>query len=304
MAVVNAFLSQQLQYLEKTLYSVKRPKNKSRILIPTDFNIPRGAKSVAYDTYEDYGTAAIVGSDPTDIPLIGVKATRNTGPVKTLADGYNITLDDIEAAQMSGVPLDTMLPEKARQILLRKEDALAFAGDSDHGLDGFNLSTLDNEVVATVSGATTWADKLLAGDGAYAVITDIAEAGNEIMTDVGDNEELYADTLLIDPFNFGLIARTPMPGNPATTILRFILDTDPHIKNVESWSKLTTSGTGSTKQFFLYRRDPSVVRMRIAMDVEQRPPQEKGLGYFVALRSKFGGVHWYQPLAARKRYGI
>lgn len=304
MAAENVFLTQQLQYLEKTLYSVLRPANKARKLIPTDFSIPRGAKSVAYDVYEEYGNAEIVGSNPSDIPMIGVKASRVTGPVKTIADGYIITLDDIEGAQLSGVPLDSMLPQKAREILLRKEDALAFSGDATHGLDGFNLSSLDNEVVATVSGATTWAAKLAAGDGAYAVIADIAEAANEIMGDVKDQEELYADTLVMPPVQFGLLARTPMPGNPASTVLQFILSTDPHIKNVEPWNRLTGSGTGSADQFILYRRDPSVVRMRIAMDVTQEPPEKKGFSYIINLRSKFGGVHWYQPLAARKRYGI
>jgi hypothetical protein len=303
-AAENVFLSQQLTYFEKTLYSELRPANKSRKLIPTDFNIPSGAKSIAYDVYSEFGNAAIVGSDPTDIPLVGVKATRSTGPVKTIANGYVITLEDIEAARFSGIPLDTMLPMKAREVLLRKEDSLAFAGDAVHGLDGFNLSSLDNEVVATVSGATTWAAKLAAGDGAYAVIADIAEAANEIMNEVGDQEELYADTIVMPPVQFGLLARTPMPGNPATTVLQFVLSTDPHIKNIEPWSKLTASGTGSADQFIMYRRDPSVVRMRIAMDVEQRPPEARGFGYQINLRSKFGGVHWYQPLAARKRYGI
>ncbi len=296
------FFNRQLEEIEADMIEVVRPELKARALIPTDFIDP-GSQFVTYAESDKVGMAKVISSNAKDLPRVDVHRNEQTKGVRMLGDSFGYTYQEIMSARKAGMSLDRDRAETAREVLLRLEDQISALGSANDGLKG-----LLNHSAAT----TTTAPNGAAASPTWALKTpaEILADMNAMVSNVrSDTNGIYApDTLLVPESMFTILAQTPYASSSSTgfttaTILKFFLETNPWIKNIEPWFYLETAGAGSTKRMVAYKRDRKVVRQHL-VDYVQLAPQAQGLEEVVNCVSKHAGVTVYQPKLLRYMDGI
>ena len=93
-----------------------------------------------------------------------------------------------------------------------------------------------------------------------------------------------------------------------TTVLSFIKDHSPYIKNFESWNELGKGAklfnpTGKNCMF-LYTKDPDKFSLEIPMPFKQYPIQVKNLETIIPCESRTAGLMIYYPMSMVIAKGI
>ena len=74
------------------------------------------------------------------------------------------------------------------------------------------------------------------------------------------------------------------------TLLKWFLENNGIIKEIDWVDELSGAGIGGTDRFMIYPRDPNVVRVEIPMFYREEPPQQDGLAFKIIARQKTAGV--------------
>ena len=183
-----AFLERQLEDIQSETFDVLYPTLKARQLIPVRNDANRGARFITYRQFDRLGMAKIMANEGDDIPYVDVIANEFTVPVRELAAAYKWTLNDLEAAIMTGNQLDARRAQAARDAVERKLDDIGAFGDQITGLGGL----LNNSNVPLVAPDTgNWAAAT-----AEQVLQDMHKLANSIP--ILTNEVHAPNTLLLD----------------------------------------------------------------------------------------------------------
>jgi hypothetical protein len=86
-----------------------------------------------------------------------------------------------------------------------------------------------------------------------------------------------------------------MGSNTDTTILQWVLQNGRFYKEIDTWTRLDGAGAGGSDRILSYTRDPSKVRLQIAMEQQVYSPQIKNLKVMVPTEGEIGGVVVYKP---------
>ncbi len=295
------FFEEELRAVERETEEIEFPELMQRTLFPVDFNYPNGTQTITYYTVEKVGMAQWLANAANDIPRSHIKRTRNSSEVRTMVSSYAWTLDDIEAAQMAGLPLDREMSESARLAVAQFENQVVWNGDSDYNINGL----LDNANIPTFTvtadgvGATTqWVNKTPAQ-----IIRDFGSLLSQIRTNTKNVES--ADTVLLPIAQYELISRTPFNQNTSTTILQWLLGNNPGLQIFSVLEMDSAENDVYANDIMIaYKRDPKKIKMPIPIDFEQRPVQMSGFEFVVNVREKFAGVLIKKPLSLNLGQGI
>jgi len=290
-AAENLFLARELEHKLAQSRDVKYAATEARRFIPTNFEVDPGAETIVVETYDHKGHAKIVADYADDVPLVNSKKSETRIPVKTIADGFIYSIQEVKAAAKANVPLTDRHMNAARRVMEEKLDSLAALGDSDYGIVGFarRSDTLTYAVPADGTGSS----KLWSKKTADKIIRDINGMVAKMLADTNDVEK--PNTLLVPPENFAIIASTTINNTSDTTILNFIKDTNPWLKDIASWNRLTAAGGSlDTTRAIAYRRDPEALELYIPEDFMMLPPEAVNLSFKVpcTLRTAGVGVHY------------
>lgn len=294
-AAQTATLARQLEYVKAQLYNVKYPAFQARNFIPVSTEVPNGAETITYRQWDQYGMAKVVANAADDIPLVDVVAREFTTKVKSLADGYTFSVQDLRAIAQSGQPIDTMKAMAARRAMEAAMDEVAAFGLPEAGMMGF----VNHPNVPLVSPDT----------GSWASATDaqiLADLNKLVKAVVTATKGIHKpDTILLDTDTFEYLASKPVGADLQKTLLRVFLDSNPHIRNIDSWHKLDTAdAAGTGPRAVCYLRDPEVLQLEIPQDFEQFPPQARNLAFIVPCHARIGGTVIRYPLAMAYMDGI
>lgn len=293
------FFSRQLEAVKTKTYDKRYPELLARRLIPVSYDTPSGALTITYQAFDIVGMAKIISNYATDIPRVDLRGKEYTAKIKSIAAGYGYSIQDVRSARMAGVPLETRKANAAKQAILTTEDDIAILGDADHGLMGLlsHPNVPDVAIPADGTGSSAlWSTKT-----DEQIIRDINLVVNQIVGTTNGVE--LPDTLLLPLTAFTTIASKKV-GDTGKTVLNWIKETSPYIKNVESWPKLSGKGVGGTDVMIAYKKDPDKLTLEIPQDFEQLPVQEQGLEFIVNCHERCGGVIIYYPLSIAKADGI
>lgn len=298
----SALFYRALNFVMGRVYEIRYPNLKARQLIPVNTSIPAGAETVTYDQYDVVGMAKIVANYADDIPRVDLKGQEFVGRIRSAADAYGYSLQEVRAAALQGLPLATRKADVAKRALLQLENKIAFKGDASHGLQGMinapNISSVTLPADGTGS-ATTFASKTPSQ-----ILRDLNAAPNFIVTSTFEVET--ADTLLLPLAQYLYIASTPFStvGYDGTTILQMFLRNSTYIKTVESLPELKGAGAGATDRMIAYRKDPIALELLIPQDFEQLEVDQRNLEFVVPCHMRVAGVAVYLPLSVCYADGI
>ncbi|MEJ2629416.1 MAG: DUF2184 domain-containing protein, partial [bacterium] len=177
--------------------------------------------------------------------------------------------------------------------------SIAWNGDTAHNISGFiGYSGITQYVVPNgAAGSQTWVTKT-----PDEIIKDIKGMMLAITNTTNGIEE--PDTLLLPYSQYMDIATRRVTDGDSKTVLTYIRDNFPMLRNIEWLTELNTAGVGSTAQMMMYSKNPDTLTLEIPMPYTQLPPQQKGLGFEIMTEARIGGVIVYYPLAISYGYGI
>jgi hypothetical protein len=252
-----------------------------------DNSVPEGAASYNYTMWEMIGMAQIIANYADDLPNVGVLAYEHPTPIRSLGSKYDYSIQDMRAAAMAGVPLDAQKARAARRAIEQAIDYIAALGDTPAGLPGM-LNNGNVPLAAVVNAPWDTATALQ-------IVQDLVLIEQTVITQ--SLETQVPDTLLLDPYSYGLLLNPmTLTGDSTLTILKHFLATSDNIKNVARWSRLTDAGAQGVTRGVCYQRDPEVLQLIIPKEFNQLPPQPKNLAFVVPCEARIGGVDIRYPL--------
>lgn len=286
----SAFLDLQLQSIEAEMYRVKYLDLKARQLFPLKGDVSPGAETFAFYVWDVFGEAIWAANYHNEVPSQAVRGEKIIGHIEGMLSGYHYSTQDLRAAALANLPLDSELQKQAMASLERMVDRVAALGDTARQFVGF--ANHPNPVVLAATGS--FANPATAAD---SILSDLHKMAKRIRS---DTKEVYSpDTILLPTDAYDAIATRPFnSGNSSNvTILEMFLKGNPWITSVQSWVRLAAAGVGSVGRAICYKKDPGVVQLVIPLEALQHEPQKRVLNYEVPIEMRFGGVLVRQPKA-------
>lgn len=300
----SVFFARELDYIKSKSYDKVYPEMTALNNFPITHEVPEGAETMTYYSYEKTGMAAIISNYATDLPRADVKGQPTTCTIKSIGNSYGYSVQEMRASRMAGKSLDSRKAEAARYAIDRKTNTLAFAGDAANGIVGV-LSTGNNiptYTLAQKSGGTStkWADKTAAE-----ILADINGMVG-FQAALTQNIE-RADVLMIPPAQFIDISTRQIP-NTGYTVKKFLLENAPYLKDIVSAPELAATNTETNPLgadvAFMYTKDKEKMSLEIPMAFYQYPLQTRGLEVVVPCEERVAGMVIYYPLSALIAVGI
>lgn len=298
------FFERELEQIKSQSYDVLYPDLMARRLFPLDATTDTGAATVTYQTWDHVGMAKMIHSYADDLPNVELSAKETTRKIYGQGIAFGYSIQDIRAARMAGKPLEQRKANAARRQLMQLENSLAFNGDSATEIPAFINNANFNSVtpVDGAGGTTDWASKT-----PDEIIADVTSMTSSIR-DTSNGVEA-PNTLLLPETQFTLISTTPRSSTSDTSILDFILKSNPWVSEIIPVYNLkgaapVSASYDSEDVAILYDRNPEKLWLETPQDVEFFPAQEKGLMFEVPSHMRTAGVIVAYPKSVAQLNGI
>lgn len=302
----SVFFARELDYIKSKSYDKIYPEFTALNKFPITHEVPEGAESMTYYSYERTGMAAIISNYATDLPRADVKGKPSTAFVKSLGSSYGYSVQDMRASRMAGKSLDTRRAEAARYAIDRTTNVIAFAGDKENNLMGV-LSTDNNIPLFTLS-------EVEEGGKKYTDFTHKTAA--QILDDINGMFAYQskitkgvekADTLML-PHSVYIDISTRQVPNTGYTVLRFLKENAPFLKEILPAPELEADAedTNPYKKgvMFLFTNSADKFSLEIPMVFYQYPLQNRNLEVIVPCEERVAGIIIYYPLSALIAVGV
>ena len=288
----SVFFARELDFVKSQSYDVEYPEFTALSLFPMSSEVDPGAETVTYYSYDKTGLAKIISNYATDLPRADVKGKPTTAIIKSLGDSYGYSIQEMRASRMAGKSLDTRKAESARYQIDYLNNKIAWNGDAETGLKGV-LST-DNDVpLYTVAngakGTTSWADKT-----EDEILADITGMLKQMATVTKKVEK--PDTLALSSDAYIEIQNKRIEGT-ATTVLKYIQDNIPDIKQIVSCPELDADSVETNPYAaasdgkavaLLFKNDSRKLSIENPLPFMQYPIQTQGLEVVVPCEARTG----------------
>lgn len=302
----SVFFARELDYIKSQTYDREYPEMTALSLLPVTSEVPEGAETFTYYSYDKTGMAKIINNYATDLPRADVKGKPVTGYVKSLGDSYGYSVQEMRASKMANKSLDVRKGESAKYAMDYAVNKIAWAGDKENGLMG--ILSPDNDIPKYVLSTVTV-------DGKERTEFRYKDA-DQILNDINGMQKYVSkitknvekpDTLVLPSYVYVDLATRRIP-DTETTVLKFIMDHAPYLKEVREANEpqaesVDINPTGSNVAF-LFTNDERKLSLEIPMHFYQHTLQEKGLEIEIPCEERVAGITLYYPLSALIVEGI
>jgi hypothetical protein len=296
----SAFFQRELEYIKSRTYDARYKQLKGLSLIPISTEANTGATEITFRRYKGVGLAKIISDYANDFPRVDVYGSEETAKVKGIGDSYGYNIKEIRSSQMTGKRLDQRRAEVARRANDEKVNSIALKGNSKNNLQG--IINYPGITEYTVPADGTGSSKLWSTKTSDQIVRDVSMMLSDVTESTYGIE--IVDTLLLPLQKYNYIKTTRMGSNNDTTILEFILKTNPDLKTVDWLTELTGAGANGTDRMVAYPRDENHLTLEIPQAFEQFEPQQKGMAFEIPCHSETAGVIVYYPTSVVYGDGI
>lgn len=298
------YFARELELIDRTMFETKYADLEAEMLLPNRKSIPLGADAYTWRMFDSNGEAVPSSSSENAVPLVGESGGEQSDKLQSFALGYGWTLDELDAARFTGMPLDSMRANTTRRKLAEALNKMALLGYAPRAIKGlFNLaSTLTYTVPATGAGGAgsskKWVDKtgqqiLL---DLFSLVDGIPNATLDI--EGGANKPMR----MIMPKSYRRLLTTvymTLGGvTTAETILQTFQKQRPNVEivganYVDTAGALSPSATQTAARVVVY--DPNMVTWLTCLPFQQMPIEQKGFRFAIPCRCRGGGVITQYP---------
>lgn len=305
----SVFFARELDYVKSKSYDVEYPELTALNLFPITNETDEGAETVTYYTYDKKGMAKIIDNYSDDLPRADADGKPSTAQVKSLGASYGYSVQEMRASRLAGKNLDSRKAEAARWAIDSETNKIAWRGDSTYGLLGVLSSAQSIPVYATLitdsNSKTKWTEK-----NPDAILDDINGMAKQVARTTKNVER--PDTLCVPADVYMHISTKRIP-DTATSILNYLLENSPYIKNIVSAAELDddavetnpyAAASGGSGVAFLFKNDPQKLSLENPMAYKQYTAQAKNLETIVPCEARTAGVIVYYPLSCLIAVGV
>ena len=297
------FFARQLEHIKAKSYDVKYAELKYRTLFPVSNEAGPGMAQITYRTYDQAGSAQIINAYADDLPRADVAGKETTIPVRSVGTSYGYNIDEIQAAQATGAPLEQRRANASQRTVEQTHNDIAFFGDAVSGLPGlFSNPNIPTGAVVNPGSGTEWVNKT-----PDEILFDI----NDLFADIFDTTLMVesGNTVLLPPRQWLLITTTARSATSNTTIAQFVVDNSPFLNSIADLIPVNECAAAqnpllSDDAMVAYDRNPDKMQFEIPVELEYMPVQHKNLEFVIPGRSRVGGLNVYYPLSAAIATGI
>jgi len=303
------FFARELDFVKAQSYDVEYPELTALSLLPVTSEADPGAETVTYYTYDKTGLAKVIDNYSTDLPRADVNGKPTSAIIKSLGVSYGYSAQEMRASRMAGKSLDVRKAEAARYAVDSQTNIIAWRGDEESGLMGILSAGQSIPVYAIEAGKES-------GESSW-----LKKTADEILDDVNNMSKLTArltknverpDTLCVPADVYMHLSTKRIPETSAT-VLKFLLDNSPYIKDIVSAAELDDDsvetnpyadyeeGAGAA---FMFKNDKKKICLENPMPFYQYPIQAQGLEVVVPCESRTAGVIVYYPLSCLIAVGV
>lgn len=304
----SVFFARELDFVKSQSYDVEYPEFTALSLFPMSSEVDPGAETITYYSYDKVGLAKIISNYATDLPRADVKGKPTTAIIKSIGDSYGYSIQEMRASRMAGKSLDTRKAESARYQIDYLNNKIAWNGDPETGLKG--VLSEDNDVPLYVlangaKGTTSWADKT-----EDEILADITGMLKQMATVTKKVEK--PDTLALSADAYIEIQNKRIEGT-ATTVLKYIQDNIPDIKQIVSCPELDAdsvetnpyaAASNGKAVALLFKNDSRKLSIENPLPFMQYPIQTQGLEVVVPCEARTAGAIIYYPMSLLIAVGV
>ena len=309
------FTLRQLQMVRSKIQKVDYPENRCATFVPLATDIPALIGQYVYMRRDYAGQSRLQnGNAKGPIPRIdNIKTGELIGHVYALEGSYGWQLDELRQAARLSMDLPSVKAECAREVIARDTDEVTRTGTLQvHNDDGTaevgNLQSTGNMggfvnhpnvPLDTTSPAVSlhkWfasatTPEQMAGD-----LAAIAQAVNFNTKTIFPPKTMLMATAL-----YNIAATTRMSSASAVTVLKYFLDNNPYITEIDQWIYLDGAGASkdaaASNRIICYSRNADILENVNPIDFETQPAQVEGFQYIIPCRGLVGAVKIYRPNA-------
>lgn len=301
-----AFFARELDQVKAKTYDKLYPELSALAYFPITSEVNEGAETTTYYSYDITGMAAIINNYATDLPRVDVKGESHTAHIKSIGDSYGYNVQEMRASRMAGKSLDARKGAAARRASDYMVNKIAFAGDAKHNLVGIFSEGTDiplytlSEVTIDGKKYTDWSHKT-----ADQILEDIN--GMQKFVDKITMSIEKPDTLALPAYVYMDLATRRIP-DTETTVLSFVKEHAPYLKNFESMAELqdtaTDINTSGKNVAFMYTKDAEKFSLEMPLPFYQYPLQVQKLETEIPCEARTAGLIIYYPLSMLLAYGV
>ena len=300
------FFQRQLEAIETQTYDVLYPDLEARECFTTNTFGGAGVTTLTYRSYDRVGKAQVINARATDLPKSEISGKEYSLPVKTVGVAYDFDIDEVAAAQVTGMPLEARRAQASRRGYEEFiNDSVWYGNDNFTGFFG-HPQLAQNAVAGGAAGGspTEWENKT--------PDEILADLNNAVGTMYATTKKIHRPAELWLPVaKWNFIRSTPRSNVSDTTILEFFLKNNEFIKSMEQVKVLNAieaQGIGGTECFVIMNpktpEGTETIRIRETLPLQFLPVQLHGLVYEVPGRGRFGGLEVTYPAAIAIYHGI
>lgn len=301
-----AFFARELDQVKAKTYDKLYPELSALAYFPITSEVNEGAETTTYYSYDITGMAAIINNYATDLPRVDVKGESHTAHIKSIGDSYGYNVQEMRASRMAGKSMDARKGAAARRASDYMVNKIAFAGDAKHNLVGIFSEGTDiplytlSEVTIDGKKYTDWAHKT-----ADQILEDIN--GMQKFVDKITMSIEKPDTLALPAYVYMDLATRRIP-DTETTVLSFVKEHAPYLKNFESMAELqdtaTDINTSGKNVAFMYTKDAEKFSLEMPLPFYQYPLQVQKLETEIPCEARTAGLIIYYPFSMLLAYGV
>lgn len=292
----SVFFQRQLESIDKNVYSTLYPDNKGRSLLPPVMDVAASAPVYTWRMWSRVGRAIIGGSLGDDSPRVDAQGQEQSQVIANIRASYAFDVMEIKEAARTNTPLDSMRATAARDTVETQIDEILATGNAANGLKGMlNLTGVNTYTLADkVAGGKTWAVAT-----ATEIAADLFGMASALIAQMKDSggQVLQSFTVVMPVEQYTLIAQKRMGDGSDLTILKFVLQNSPYIKEIVPWFRCDGAGAGATDRIMMYAKTPAVIGALCPMEYTAHPPEQRNLAYVVSGIARCGGVVCRYPVA-------
>lgn len=290
-----AYFNQQLMEIETAVYKKQYPEKMWDKVIDVDRTGDPWADGYIYRS-TDYTGEARIGANlrAQDIPLVNANRAEHSGKLVNITVGYDYSVQEVETARRLGINLDADNAMACRDFYENAMETIVFDGHSASGFEGIAALT----GVTAVTAAKVWATAATADEIA-------ADVNNTLLgVNTASNTVEVANTILMPDDSYGLIS-TKRLGDTETTVLEWLRKNNTYTAQtgqpltILAVRQLRTKGAGATRRMIAFKKDPSVVRVKVPLPLKFWPAQNDLFVFRRPALARTGGVNLRRPGAFR-----
>lgn len=290
------FFSRQLEEIDAKLYDKKYAKLEAFELMSVK-TLSAGAESYTYRIYDSSGKAVMSSDYANGSPRVDVGGSEHTTLIRSVRASFGYSIQEIRAAQMAGLPLESMRAMAARRAIDEKLNKVALLGDSEFGLTGlFNNASIP--LVSAGTGGTGSPNTLWTGKTADQIAQDLFALIDSIPTATHEVEK--ANRVLLPYSRFRLISAKPYTVGGAVTgetVLQFVQRNRPGVE-IRGALHLDTASAGGACRAMAYDASEEKLQLVCPIPFETFAPQAVGMESVVECHARIGSACVRYPLSA------